>query len=117
MTVVRRIEIDSDDLAGLTIVSARDLVVRCFFEAQQETFSRAAGHLRAPMSDDELKKLVEGAVRLAFRSSGGDFEAPTRESLMAAVEKLAAKAAGMGTPADVIEYHRGQLAKVFAALS
>ena len=68
-------------------------------------------------SSARWKKLVEGAVRLAFRSSGGDFEAPTRESLMAAVEKLAAKAAGMGTPADVIEYHRGQLAKVFAALS
>lgn len=100
----------------MTITSARDIVVRCFFEAQQETFARAAGSLRAPMTDDELKKLVEGAVRLAFRSSGGDFEAPTRDSLMAAVEKLAAKAAGMGTPADIIDHHRGQLAKVFGVL-
>lgn len=114
--MVQRIELSARDLEGLTVVSARDLVVRCFFEAQQETFAHTAGQMRTPMSDGELKKMVEGAVRLAFRSSGGDFEAPTRQSLLAAVEKLAAKAAGMGTPPDIVEYHRGQLARVFAAL-
>jgi hypothetical protein len=35
---------------------------------------------------------------------------------MAAVEKLAGKAAAMGTPKDIIERHRAQLARVFEAL-
>lgn len=114
--MVQRLEIDASQLSALTIEAVRNLVVQCFFEAQRETFSRAADRLGAPTSDEELRRMVEGAVRLSFRATGGDFDAPTIATLAAAVENLAARAASMGTPADIVAHHRQQLEKVFAAL-
>jgi hypothetical protein len=67
-------------------------------------------------SEEELKTTAEGAVRLAFRTTKGNFEHPTKRELMAAVATLAAKAAAMGTPSDIIEHHRAQLGRIFAAL-
>lgn len=114
--MVQRQELSNEDLSNLTPVKARDLVVRCFFNAQHETFERAAAVMGKAPEESEMRKMVEGAVRLAFRSAGGDFEAPSRETLLAAVEKLASKAAAMGTPNDIIEHHKVQLGRVFAAL-
>jgi hypothetical protein len=104
-------------LVGLTPRRARDLVVQCFFNAQMETFKRAATRLGADTSEDQLRRTVEGAVRLAFRSTKGDFENPTRDSLMAAVMDLAGKASAMGTPHDIIEHHKQQLERVFDVLA
>jgi hypothetical protein len=95
---------------------ARELVVQCFLQAQQETFRRASERMGRAPSDDELAKMIEGAVRLAFRSTKGDFDHPTKKTLMAAVQQLAAKAAAMGTPPDVIEDHRSELGRLFAAM-
>lgn len=108
---------EEEDLVGLTPRRARDLVVQCFFNAQLETFQRAATRLGADTSQEQLHRTVEGAVRLAFRSTKGDYENPTNESLMAAVMDLAAKAAAMGTPHDIIEHHKQQLGRVFAVLA
>jgi hypothetical protein len=60
--------------------------------------------------------MVEGAVRASFRATGGVYERPTRATLLAAVGDLADKAASMGTPPDIIEHHKTQLGRVFAAL-
>ena len=106
----------AEELSSLNPIGARDLVVRCFYAAQRETFERAAKSMHATPTEAELKKTVEGAVRLAFRSVKGDFENPTAATLMAVVQALAAKAASMGTPPDIIEHHRTELARVFAAL-
>ena len=114
--MARRLDLKTEELKNLTVIGARNLVVQCFFEAQRETFERAAQSLGATPSDAELYRTVEGAVRLSFRSAGGDFDEPTAEALMAAVEKLALKAQAMGTPLDIIEHHREQLGRVFAAL-
>lgn len=105
-----------EDLKDLTPVGARDLVVRCFHAAQRETLVRAASSLGAVPSDDALRRTVEGAVRLAFRSVQADFEAPTKPVLLGVVSALAAKAAAMGTPQDIIEHHRTQLGRIFEAL-
>ncbi len=106
----------AEELSSLDPLRARDLVVRCFYAAQHETFERAAKSMHAIPTEVDLKKTIEGAVRLAFRSAKGDFENPTAVTLQAAVEILAAKAAAMGTPPDIIEHHRTELARVFAAL-
>jgi hypothetical protein len=103
-------------LENLNAVGARDLVVECFFAAQRETLSRAAATLKNTPDEARLKKMVEGAVRLAFRSAQGDFEKPTKASLAKAVDRLAGQAAAMGTPPDIIEHHRTQLGRIFAAL-
>lgn len=109
-------ELCDADLSNLDPARARDLVVRCFWNAQRETFSRLSQQAGRPPTDDELRRTVEGAVRLAFRETKGEFEQPTRAALMAAVENLAAKSEAMGTPRDIIAHHRGQLARLFAAL-
>lgn len=115
--MAQRQELSNEELENLTPLGARDIVVRCFYNAQRETFERAAQRIGAKPSDEELRKTVEGAVRLAFRAAKADFENPTRASLMEAVQSLASKAAAMGTPPDIIEHHRTQLGKVFAALA
>ncbi|MBM4781135.1 MAG: hypothetical protein GQE15_25875 [Archangiaceae bacterium] len=106
-----------EELVDLTPRRARDLVVQCFFNAQVETFKRAATKLGSSSSPEQLQRTVEGAVRLAFRSTKGDFENPTKETLMAAVMDLANKAAAMGTPHDIIEHHKQQLGRVFEVLA
>lgn len=105
-----------DDLRDVNIVGARDLVVRCFSNAQLETLERMAAQRGPPPSDAQLQHLVVGAVRLAFRQTGGDFDAPTKPALQAAVRALAEHSAAMGTPRDIIDHHRGQLERLFAAL-
>ncbi len=109
-------EIAEAELQGLTPARARELVVRCFYNAQKETFARAAKSLGTAPGEDAMKRMVEGAVRLAFRAVKADFEHPTKQTLAQAVTELATKAAAMGTPPDIIAHHKGQLGRLFAAL-
>jgi hypothetical protein len=109
-------ELSGEELIGLDALGARNLVIRCFFSAQKETLARAAQSMKSAPNEEAIHKMVEGAVRMAFRAANGDFENPTQESLTAVVENLAAQAASMGTPPDIIEHHRRQLARIFAAL-
>jgi hypothetical protein len=111
-----RQQLSTEDLTNLTPAGARDIVVRCFFNAQRETFERAASQMGRAPEEAELRKTVEGAVRLAFRSVAADFDYPTKGTLLKAVQRLSEKAAAMGTPADIIEHHRCELGKVFEAL-
>jgi len=114
MTALQQLPVEA--LKDLSAIGARDLVVQCFYAAQRETLARAAATLKNTPDEAGLKKMVEGAVRLAFRSAQGDFEKPTKVSLTKAVERLAGQAAAMGTPPDIIDHHRTQLARIFAAL-
>lgn len=101
---------------NLTCVEARTRVVDCFYRAHKETFARAAAAMGSAPSDADLQQTIEGAVRLAFRAAKADYEHPTKDGLMSAVAALAAKAAAMGTPADIIDRHRAELGEVFAAI-
>ncbi|MEW5764520.1 MAG: hypothetical protein ACOYXN_09415 [Acidobacteriota bacterium] len=105
------------DLLNLTPEKARGLIVRCFLEAQKETFARARERLGQTPTEEALLANVEGAVRLAFRESGGEYDRPTPESLGKVVEVLARKAGSWGTPDDVIRHHRDQIGRVLAALA
>lgn len=104
------------DLVGLDGARARDLIVECFFQAQHEAMSR--NHATLGLSDDDgtIRMEAEGAVRNAFKRTGGDFGAPDRVSLGRAVESLAASASAMGTPVDIIEHHKRQIGMVLAGL-
>lgn len=98
------------ELVGLTPARARDLLVECFFFAQHETLARAKQKLGAKGIDDaSLRANIVGAVRLAFKESGGDYDQPTRASLGEAVAVLARKAESWGTPPDIIQHHRDQV--------
>lgn len=111
-----RWSVTPDDLREMDAVKARDLVVECFYDAQRETFMRAKENLGVTPDEVSIRRSVKGAVRLAFATTGGDFDAPTCQSLMAAIGDLAAKAATWGTPPDVIDHHRSQIEIVLAEL-
>ena len=104
-------------LAGLTPVRARDLIVECFYYAQHETLARAklklgAGHL----DEAAIRSSVVGAVRLAFKEAGGDFDHPTLGALSGAIDVLARKADAWGTPPDIVRHHHDQIVAMLRRL-
>lgn len=105
------------DLANLTPTKARDLVTRCLLEAQKETFAQNEQRLGHKPADAELRSIVEGAVRLAFRECQEDFDHPTHAGLMKVVHVLAKKSGSWGTPPEIIEHHKQQIARVLQSLS
>jgi len=112
----KRWSVKKSDLSDLNPVKARELIIRCFYEAQKETFARAKQQLGVPSSDRDLHTSVVTVVKLAFSEVGGDFKKPTKESLTKVVEVLARKSASWGTPKDIIEHHKGQIRKVIDLL-
>jgi len=110
-------KVSSQDLAGISPMKARDLVIRCFFEAQRETFERANKHLgQRGATDEGIMQNVTMAVKMVFKETGGDFEKPSKESLRKVVESLARKASVWGTPQDIIDHHKGEIEKILKAL-
>lgn len=111
-----RWSISDDDLDDLSPETARDLIVKCFAEAQKETFVRARHNLGSHMSDDQLYQNLVSTVRLTFRDVGGDFKTPTKASLAQVVAALASKSKAFGTPDDIIDHHRIQIERVLSLL-
>jgi hypothetical protein len=112
----RRWCVSEGDLRDLNPAKARDLIIRCFYEAQKETFARAKQRLGTPSDDEDVHRSVVAAVRLAFKETGGDFGEPTKESLAKVVECLAEKATSWGTPQDIVNHHKGEIRKVLDCL-
>lgn len=100
----------------MTPLKARDLIAQCFFEAQRETFARAKKSLGKEVSEPEILKSVKSAIRVTIEEVGGNFDAPSKDDLGKAVQALARKAASWGTPADIIEHHKGQIMKILGSL-
>lgn len=116
MTEFVRWFLDERDVEGLTPVKARDLILRCFYEAQKETYSRSRQSLGMTTSNDAITQSILTTVKLAFKEVGADYEQPSAQDLMKVVDVLARKAMAWGTPEDVIEHHKLQIEKVFRIL-
>ena len=112
----KRWTISATDLVNLTPIKARDLVTRCLLEAQRETFAQNEQRLGHKPEDDNLRNIVEGMVRLAFRETQQDYARPTAEGLVKVVELLARKSSNWGTPPEIIEYHKKQIGQVLQSL-
>lgn len=108
--------VTEDDLKGLNPIKARDIIIKCFFEAQKETFARVKETLGRKVSDEEILESVTNAIRLMFKETGGSFDAPSKADLLKVVEGLASKAATWGTPEDIIQHHKTQIQRVLMAL-
>ena len=104
------------DLTDLTPKRARDLIVECFFQAQHEMMERSQTAMGLAVDPVAIRVGAEGAVRMAFASTGGDFENPDKASLERAVKALTEMASTFGTPADIIHHHEEQIALVLAGL-
>ncbi|MDA8084031.1 MAG: hypothetical protein M0024_10280 [Nitrospiraceae bacterium] len=114
--IFSRWTIKEDDLKGMDEKKARDLIVKCFFEAQRETFARIKQDMGGSTRDEDLMVNVLASIRMVFRETGSDFDNPTREGITKAVETLAKKAGSWGTPQDIIDFHKGQIMKVLGLL-
>jgi hypothetical protein len=106
------------DLQDLNPQKARDLIIKCFFEAQKETFKQAKEKLnKAADNEVEILQRIVSVVKVSFQQMNTDFEQPTKESLSKVIERLVLICASWGTPADIIEYHHKQIERVLNALS
>ena len=111
-----RWNIAASDLVDLTPVKARDLITRCLLEAQRETFAQSERRLGQTADDENIRNIVIGTVRLAFRETEQDYSNPTPEGLVKVVELLARKSGSWGTPPEIIEHHKKQIARVLQSL-
>lgn len=104
------------DLIAIEPHKARDLIVKCFFHAQRQTFERARKALGIPTEYKDLQKSTAAVVKLAFKEAGYDFEKPSKEALVAVIRILAGNATVMGTSPDVVSHHRGEIQKIIGKL-
>ncbi len=111
-----RWSLKESDLVDLTPLKVRDIIIKCFFEAQKETFSRTKQELGMKTSEEELYTTVKTSVRMVFKDIKADFDKPTKDDLMKVVDALARKASSWGTPQDIIQFHGGQIMKVLQIL-
>jgi len=104
------------DLDEMTPVKARDLVIDCFFHAQKETFHAIKEKLNKESSDEEILESVRSIIKMTFDETGGDFENPTKQQLMAVIMNIAEKSKAWGTPEDIINHHKEQIEKIISLL-
>lgn len=116
MSVYKKWFVQPADLMGLTAERARDLIAHCFLEAQKETFAHAGMNLGQAPTDEDLHSMIVGAIRLAFRETGNNYDQPSKQALTAVVQVLARKAAVWQTPPEIIRHHKEQIGKVLAHL-
>jgi hypothetical protein len=104
------------DLLDLDPARARNLIVECFFEAHHEAMTRSNAHRGLDTDPDLVRMEALGAVLNAFKRTGGDYNNPDKASLIRVVGSLAENANILGTPRDIIEHHKQQIAILLAGL-
>jgi hypothetical protein len=104
------------DLENMDLIKARNLMVRCFYEAQKDTFARARIRLKKTANEGEVLSSVTNMIQLIFKTRGYDFDNPTKNGLRAIAEELIKKAAAWGTPAEVWENNQKQFYEIVARL-
>lgn len=96
----------------------RDAMIRCFAEANGEFIAEAAG-LELPKDKEKrnkkIEKLTRDFVRRAFAESGGDFDAPTKKSILAALERLKEYAKNHQHP-EMISKHAAEMRRLAEGL-
>jgi len=86
----------------------RDAMVECFYSAQKGDPNLISGLM---LSREEC----EAMVKKAFSGGGGDFNNPTKESIMAALQQLKSFAGRFRDP-EIIEAHAREVMKLVEML-
>lgn len=88
----------------------RDELLICFESANRE-FSKI---LNQPVTDGALKQQVKQFVQSVFSSCGGNFENPTRESILLAITQCKTSAEKMMGPqgSGIIRAHYDEMIKL-----
>lgn len=108
MTKIYGVDLDKP----ITPVMVRDAIVRCFVAARcVDSFMEESAK-----GDDDLRHdYSKGFVKKMFSESGGDFENPTKESIIAVIGKMKDFSSSFRDPAEV-EKHAGEIMQLVAKL-
>lgn len=95
----------------ITPLMVRDALALCFYEAHCADSGLATGG-----EDEEMNKTYcRNTVEKAFIDSGGDFEHPTKESILGAMQKLMEFSKSFRDP-SIIERHASEIMKLVEKL-
>jgi hypothetical protein len=100
-----------DTSKPITPVDVRDAIVECFLKAHSEIIQQSLVENDSDLSRD----YVERIVRKSFEETGGNFDAPTKESIIAAMKHLEAFAANFRGP-EIVEKHYGEMMNIVYSL-
>ena len=89
----------------ITALIARDALTECFFEAHC-----ADTEIDAKDNEDN-REYIKSIVKKSFEDSNGDFEKPTKESILHAMEKLQDFAKNF-RDISLVQHHAGQMMKI-----
>ena len=102
-----------------TLINVRDAIVECFVNAHTEVLAKAYKEISKGMKEGDLKKLQELNVVMLiqryFTEVGGDFNEPTKESIIAVCNKLA-EFAKKFRGEEIIKKHYGEIMQLINGL-
>lgn len=103
-----------------TPIDVRDGMLTCFVHANGEMIAKMSG-VQLPEEDvakeEQLRELTAGFVRKAFAQSGGDYDHPTKVSIIAALEVLKSFAEKAHQDPAMIQKHAADIMKLAERLS
>ena len=87
----------------ITPLIVRDAIIECFYKAHCMDAQLSSG------KDPEIDKIYCGTiVKKAFKDTGGDFDKPTKESIMKVLGRLAEFAKTFRNP-EIIKKHYNEI--------
>ena len=90
----------------------KNALVRCFIEAHREAQQKEIADITSGMSESSADKLtkanIEIIIRNAFKKIGGNFDNPTKESIIKVMDVLKDFSKRYRSP-EVISKHYGEL--------
>jgi len=98
----------------ITPLMVRDAIVRCFFLVH-DTILDEAKKYGVTCSGKEMRKMrmiyVKNLIKKFFEETGGDFDNPTRESMVKVCDKLSDFSKNFRRP-EAIKEHRAKIMKL-----
>ena len=92
----------------------RDAIIECFTQTQQEVIESMK--VISGLKSEKAKKInVDLLIENAFDEVGGDFNNPTKESLIKVIMKLKGFAAAFRDP-EIIGKHAGEIMQLINTL-
>lgn len=100
-----------DPSKPVTPAMVRDAIVECFVQAHKENLEemREYHEFKSEKEFEEMKMMdVRIIIKSKFEEIGGDFENPTKETILAVMKKLAELSINFRDP-EVIKKHYGEI--------
>ena len=92
----------------ITPIDARDAIVRCFVLAHKEILKNI-DEIDRDMSEKELEELktisVNETIHFFFKEIGGDYEKPTKDSLIGVCDKVRDFSKNFRKPEDINKHY------------